>query len=280
MNVLEAIILGAVQGLTEFLPVSSSGHLVLAKELFGVETGDQSVAIAVLVHLGSLVAIGMVFRRDVFTLMKPSQGWRNWLVLVIATLPAAVGGIGFKMYAPELFERYESSAWVACFGLLVTCMLLAVVTIRTRRKRAEAEGGEQDLEAGSELRPQWGRAGSVELKSAFGVGVAQMVAITPGISRSGSTICASLLLGWSRADALRLSFLMGMIAIGGAGLLEARNISELEPVSAVTAFLSSLVFSLLGIWAIKAIVAKAKFGWFAVYTGCAGVVGLVWLGLK
>jgi undecaprenyl-diphosphatase len=276
MTAFEAMILGAVQGLTEFLPVSSSGHLVLAKELLGLEIGEQgsasAVSVMVLVHLGSLVAIATVFRRDVAALLLPRRGFQQWGLLVIASIPAAVAGIGAKVMIPRWLDQYEGSPWVACIGLLVTSVVLFVL-IYVLKKRADTP---TDLSSA----PEWRKLGRVEAKTAVGVGIAQMCAITPGVSRSGSTIATALLLGWGKDDAVRLSFLMGMIAIGGAGLIEARNISELEPVPAVSAFLSSLIFSLLGIWAIKAVVAKAKFGVFAVYTATVGVAGLVWLVLR
>lgn len=276
MTAFEAIILGAIQGLTEFLPVSSSGHLVLAKELLDIEVGDHgsasAVSIMVLVHLGSLAAIALVFRKDVAILLKPRRGLQQWGTLIIASIPAAIAGIGAKVFIPDLLDQYEGSPWIACIGLLVTSFVLFVL-VRTLRNRADAQSN-------SPSQPQWGQLRKIEAKSALGVGFAQMCAITPGISRSGSTIATALMLGWSKEDAIRLSFLMGMIAIGGAGLIEARNISEIDPIPALAAFLSSLVFSLLGIWAIKAVVAKAKFGVFALYTALVGTTGLVWLLLR
>lgn len=265
METLKAIILGAVQGLTEFLPVSSSGHLVLVGHLMGRDLGGESgTAMSVLLHLGSLCAILTVFRKDVLALFLPRFDLRKFWLLFLASIPAAIVGLGIKKGLPDsqalwVEANLLQSPWVAAVGLLVT----AAVLWFAERPR--------------DLRVTWQSVTGRDFWLVMIVGLAQAVAILPGISRSGSTICVALMLHWVRSDAVRLSFLMGMIAIGGAGLLEARHISEFEAGPALAGFGSSLVFSLVGLLALKLVVAKQKLRWFAAYCAVAGVTALIWL---
>lgn len=265
MEVLRAIILGAVQGLTEFLPVSSSGHLVILAEILGRELGGEgSTAESVLLHMGSWFAILWVFRRDLTALVYPRVNWRLLGMLFIASVPAAAAGIAIKMLLPDAGEAWVEanvlqSPWVACFGLMFTAVLLwlAEVPRRLHVTLADARG--------------------IQFWLVGLIGLAQMVALLPGVSRSGATICTALMLYWIRSDAVRLSFLMGIIIIGGAGLVEAREISDFDVAPAAAGFLSSLAFSLLGLWLIKLVVAREKLRWFSVYCAVAGVAALVFL---
>jgi undecaprenyl-diphosphatase len=265
METLKAIILGAVQGLTEFLPVSSSGHLVIVGEILGREIGGEgSTAQSVLLHLGSWMAILWVFRGDVARLVWPRVNWRVLGLLAFVSVPAAVAGLTIKKLLPAADDAWIEmnvlqSPWVAAFGFMLTAGVLWL---------AEAPREARVTLAPTAWRDYW-LAGLV--------GVAQMVAILPGVSRSGATICTALMLHWVRSDAVRLSFLMGLIAIGGAGLVEAREISEFEAAPAIAGFASSLVFSLLGLWLVKLVVARKKLRWFSVYCALAGVAALTWL---
>jgi undecaprenyl-diphosphatase len=265
MEVLRAILLGAIQGITEFLPVSSSGHRVLLAEMLGRELeGEGSTAESVLLHLGSLIAILWVFRRDVTSLVYPRVNWRLLGMLLIASIPAAVAGLTIKKLLPGAQEAWIEanvlqSPWVACFGLMFTAVLLWLAEI-PRRLHVTLAG-----------------AAGMQYWLVGVVGLAQMVALLPGVSRSGATICTALMLYWVRSDAVRLSFLMGIIAIGGAGLVEARDIQQIEPVTATAGFVSSVAFSLVGLWLVKLIVAKEKLRWFAVYCAVAGLAALGYL---
>lgn len=273
METTQAILLGMIQGLTEFLPVSSSGHLVLAGALLGVNAGEGDasyVAFEVLLHLGSLCAIAIVFGRDILKLAFPRIDFHGLKLLFIASLPAAIVGITIKKFLPQATEDWIevnvlSSPPVAACGLLVTASVLWLA------------GARRDAEITFE------NARGSRTWTALWVGVAQMIAILPGVSRSGSTIATALNCKWVRPEAVKLSFLMGFIAIGGAGLIEAKKISalaEANPMPMVAGFLSSLVFSLIGLTAIKLIVNKGKLRYFAVYCACVGVASLVWLALR
>ena len=262
METLKAIILGAVQGLTEFLPVSSSGHLVILGEILGRELGGEgSTAQSVLLHLGSWLAILIVFRKDILRLVYPKFDTRSWGLLILASIPAAVVGLTIKKLLPDadaawIEHHVLQSPWVACFGLMFTAAILWLA----ERKR--------------ELFVEFASARGVHFWLVFVVGLAQMVALLPGVSRSGSTICVALMLHWVKSDAIKLSFLMGLIAIGGAGLIEAREISEIDAAPAIAGFLASLIFSLIGLWGIKLVVAREKLRWFAVYCAVAGTAAL------
>jgi len=265
MDTFKAIILGAVQGLTEFLPVSSSGHLVLIGHMLGRDIeGDGGTAMSVLLHLGSLCAILFVFRRDVMRLFLPAPDLRKFGLLLIASIPAAIVGLGIKKGLPVTQEAWVdanvlNSPWVAACGLLLTAGVLWLA------------------ERPRESRVTWENVAGRDFWLVLIIGCAQAVAILPGVSRSGSTICVALMLHWVRSDAVRLSFLMGMIAIGGAGLLEARHISEIQAGPAIGGFAASLVFSLIGLMTLKLVVAKQKLRWFSAYCALAGVAALVWL---
>lgn len=226
--------------------------------------GEPSTALSVLLHLGSLVAILFWFRRDVWALLAPKPDGRKLLLLFIATLPAAVTGLLIKKGLSDdasgwVEHNILQSPWVAAFGLLFTAAILWLAERPREHVHTLAEKS------------------SAQYWMVFLIGIAQMVAICPGVSRSGSTICAALMLRWVKDDAVRLSFLMGLIAIGGAGLLEARHIAEFDPAPAVAGFISSLIFSLLGLWGITLVVQKSKLRYFSAYCGFAGVMALLWL---
>ena len=262
MEILKAIILGAVQGITEFLPVSSSGHLVILGEILGRELGGQtSTAQSVLLHLGSWLAILIVFRKDIIRLFLPRIDLRALGLLFLASIPAAIAGITIKKLLPDaqavwIESNVLQSPWVACIGLMFTAGVLWLA----ERKR--------------ELFVTFENAKGIHFWMVLVVGVAQMIALLPGISRSGSTICIALMLHWVKNDAVKLSFLMGLIAIGGAGLIEAREISNIELAPAMAGFVASLVFSLIGLWGIKLVVQKEKLRWFAAYCAVVGVCAL------
>lgn len=262
MEIIKAIILGAVQGLTEFLPVSSSGHLVILGQILGRELGgESSTAQSVLLHLGSWLAILIVFRKDIIKLVLPKPDWRALGILVIASIPAAIAGITIKKLLPDaesgwIEHNVLQSPWVACGGLMFTAGVLWLA----ERKR--------------ELFVTFANAKGVHFWLVLVVGVAQMIALLPGVSRSGSTICIALMLHWVRNDAVKLSFLMGLIAIGGAGLVEAREISKIDVAPAAAGFIASLIFSLIGLWGIKLVVHKQKLRWFAIYCAVASVAAL------
>lgn len=204
MNLIEAIILGIVQGATEFLPVSSSGHLVLIPALFNMTPPGLSF-IAIL-HLGTLTAVLIYFYRDLLKIIQAvwegvrqaaplatTESRLGWFI-VVGSIPAAVAGLTLS----DFFDRAFGSPVIVAALLLVTAVLLIV--------------GERLMTGGKQL-------SQMTWKDAWVIGFLQMIALLPGVSRSGSTLMAGLKSGFSRADAARYSFLLGIPAIVGAGLL-------------------------------------------------------------
>ena len=210
MDIFSAIVLALVQGLTEFLPISSSAHLILAPQLFGWQ--DQGLAFDVAVHIGTLTAVVWYFHREVFAL---AQAWclsvfrrvhdqadaRLAWMLLIATLPVAIAGFIFNDFiATGLRSPLIIATTTALFGVLLWAADL----------RAKDVADEHQI----------------NVRMALLIGLAQMTALIPGTSRSGVTITAALALGLSRQAAARFSFLLSIPTIFGAGLLEMKQLIE------------------------------------------------------
>jgi len=268
LTVFQAILLGIVQGLTEFLPVSSSAHLVLVPSAFGWEF-DPAFAFAfdVLVQMGTLLAVIVYFAptlRDVLVAVWSGLRARRpmadplarlgWLIL-LATIPAVVAGLLFH----DIVEAAFGSPRGVFFALLGTAALLA---------GAERFG-----------RPQrtLDRLSGVD---AIAVGAAQALALLPGISRSGSTISAGLLRGFQRAEAARLSFLMSIPVMIGAGLVGLKDLADLSPgpellLPVAIGFLTAAVVGYLTIRWLLAYLAGHRLTVFAAYCFIVGILGLV-----
>ncbi|MFA5809041.1 MAG: undecaprenyl-diphosphatase UppP [Thermoleophilia bacterium] len=208
MSILEALVLGIVQGLTEFLPVSSSAHLVLVPDLMGWE--PPTVSFDLVLHLGSMFAVLVYFWRDLLEIVKAffSEGEaavvkrRVGLFLVIGTIPAAViGGLLEKRFEAAFGEP----TWVAFF-LLITGVLLVASQLVSGERAINGRG-----------------VAEMKLSDVLAIGFAQAVAILPGISRSGSTISTGLFLGLKRETAARYSFLLSVPIIAGAAIFKLRH---------------------------------------------------------
>jgi undecaprenyl-diphosphatase len=193
--VLTSALWGLIQGLTEFLPVSSSGHLILVAALLGID--EPGLATTTVLHLGTLIAIGAYYWSDLRRLVTEPlhpENRRLWLVLMIGTIPAAI--VGFTLGDP--IEIIFEEPWIVAVMLVVTGLVLALGLLLPRGERAVA-----DL--------RWG--------DAVVVGFSQAFALIPGISRAGMTITAGMAQGFSRVEAARYAFLLGLPAIGGAGVI-------------------------------------------------------------
>jgi undecaprenyl-diphosphatase len=200
-----AALLGLAQGLTEFIPVSSTAHLRVIPALFGIP--DPGAAYTAVIQLGTLLAVLVYFAKDLWSLpgallRDPSspEGRLPWL-LAAGTVPIVIAGLLLK----KQIETDLRSLYVIAFALIVVGIAMAVID-------RIASGRE-------ETRP----LSSITLFDAMLVGLAQSLALVPGVSRSGATICMTLLLGFSRSDAARFSFLLSIPAIAGAGIFEARE---------------------------------------------------------
>lgn len=254
MTIWQAALLGVVQGLTEFLPVSSSGHLVLLQQLFGIHQSTLTFDVAI--HLGTLVAILIFFG---MSLLKVTR--REWVLVAIGTIPAVIVGVVFKDQIEALFanDRFV--------GLeLIISGFINFYADRKLNPKLQATKAELKTE------PSW--------KDSILIGLAQAVAIVPGISRSGSTVASGLSLGISREQAFRFSFLLAIPALLGAGVLEAVDILQTGAVDVSLAVLgvgtlAALVSGLLSLRLFRYVIDKAKLDWFGWYCLVLGLVVLV-----
>jgi len=270
-DILRAALLGALQGATEFLPVSSSGHLIIVPELLGWP--PPSLAFHVASHLATMLAVVAYFRRD---WLRMAQGaikglaagapWRHpdgmlLTMLVVASIPAAAAGLLLQEPMERaLVETSRSAARGAAAMLLVTSALLWT-SDRAATRRASALDG------------------AVTWRQAAAVGLAQACAILPGISRSGATIAAGLLTGLSRSDATRFSFLLGTPIVFGASLIELAALVAEPPARGAIAPLAAgmLAAGIVGYGAIAwllAYVRSRSLRPFVLYTALAGLAAL------
>ena len=270
MDLADAILLGIVQGLTEFLPVSSSGHLVLLQQLLGLK--EAELFFDVCVHLGTLVAVIIVFRQEIKDIVlallrlvamtgqkeemraaiESDPQLKMALLIVIGSIPTAVLGLLFSSIADRLF----SSVMIVGVMLIATGLLLWAT--RSKTKDSPPSGIDR-------LTP----------KNAFIIGIVQGLAIIPGISRSGSTISTGLLLGIDREIAARFSFLLSIPAIVGAGMLSlkeglfaAGSTIQIPLVGAITA-------AIVGYAALKVLLQVVKKGGLHLFAPYCGLVGIV-----
>lgn len=263
MSVLQAVVLGAVQGLTEFVPISSSGHLVLVPN--ALDWGRPGLAFDVLLHTASLAALVAYFWSDLREIFRglfsgERRSRRLALLLVVGTVPAALAGVALGDYFEESFEDAEASA----IQLVITGVILIVAELvfahnrDTRRRRGEG------------LRPME-RIGYLD---AGIIGTAQAISILPGISRSGATIGSGLALAIDRADAARFAFLLSIPALLGASILEIPELGDttLGIGAGAAGFITSLITSYAAIWGLIRYLRTNTLYPFAAYCLIAGPV--------
>lgn len=261
MSLLESLILAVVQGLTEFLPVSSSGHLLLGSLLFGTDlSGAEREAFFVVLHGASFLAVLLYFARDIRDVLRRADRLRILGALALACAPAAVVGVALKLSGSDaLFEQ----PLLAAFGWLATAALLW-----STRKGPEAS---------------WGLFGTQDGFPALrllAIGLAQALAIVPGVSRSGATIALALLLGMRRREAFTASFLMGLPLILGAVILDANAIAAVGARLGVgrllVGFALCFVVSLGALVLLRRMVVSRTFHRFAPYCLGLAVATMVW----
>ena len=258
----EGIILGLIQGLTEFLPVSSSGHLVIGRELLGVEASEDLV-FEVLVHAATVLSTIVVFRKQIWGLLKGFFKFKYndetdyLLKIVVSMIPVFIVGVFFKDFVEGLFGSLTA---VGC-ALLVTALLLAFSDLASKPGKAPL------LPAGKEYR------NGISYWQAFVVGLGQAIAVAPGLSRSGTTISTGLICGVKRDVMAQFSFLMVLVPILGEAFLNVVGgdftASSVGALPLVLGFISAFVSGLFACKVMIALVKKAKLSWFALY--CAVV---------
>jgi undecaprenyl-diphosphatase len=263
----QSVILGLVQGLTEFLPISSSAHLVLFEKILHVEAHSNFI-FDVLVHVGTLAAVVVFFRKRIYGMIAAffTMPFRRdqdpdrrrdfklaWLI-ILGTIPAVIIGFLFKDYIEQAFA---APRWAAAM-LLVT----AVILIMTHWARD--------------------RGRDVNAPRATSIGLAQALAIMPGISRSGSTISMGLFTGVDKSEAAEFSFLLSIPAIAGAAVLEipdfikAMTQTSLVGIYAIGAMVAAVV-GYLSIFYLLSVIKKGKFFYFGVYCAIVGILGIIFL---
>lgn len=262
MNWLQALLLGIVQGLTEFLPVSSSGHLMIVRDLLGVD-GDGFMDFTVTVHLATVLSTVIVFWKPICKLLAGLFKFRYndetdyVFKIVVSMVPIAVVGLLFKDKVEALFS---DNLFTVAVCLIVTAILLYLSDISGRRKKAAPEEGSV-------------ARNGISYWQALTVGLSQAVAVAPGLSRSGTTIATGLLCGVRREVMAQFSFLMVLVPIIGEQFLDlVKSLAGdavlgggLSPVCLVTGFLAAFLSGLFACKVMIAIVRKAKLTWFAIY---------------
>lgn len=270
MITLKAVILGIVQGLTEFLPISSSGHLVLGHHLFGMK--DPELLFDVILHLGTLAAVFIVFRNEIkdlfFELFRAPRYFRSmeslkeaWsenpvfrmlALIVIGSIPTGLLGVIFK----DFFESLFSST----LGVGVSLLFTGLVLMLTSRVKQDGKSIKD-----------------VKTVDALVIGLAQGLAITPGVSRSGFTISAGLFMGLERELAARYSFLLSIPAILGALILQLKSSTSgiFDIVSLGAGFLAALFSGLLALYFLIRLVKKGKLHYFSYYCWIVGLTAII-----
>lgn len=271
LTLLEAIICGIIQGITEFLPVSSSGHLAIIHRFFGMETSESSLTFDLLLHLATLIVVFVVYYKEIFSLVpafftmlgKVFRGkWklaeytkneRFVILIILATLPLAAAF--FVKDAVEMVAGYTRA--VGMILVLNGIMLLLCDHFAGHGKRDELTPG-----------------------GALGVGIFQMCAILPGLSRSGSTISGGLIFGLDRADAVKFSFILSVPAILGANIFNvpdalATKVSGTELSYYLVGMVCAMIFGFLAMKFLIYMAKKEKFGFFAYYCILVGILTAV-----
>jgi len=236
MNGFQAIILGVLQGITEFLPISSSGHLVLAETYLHLDVASLE-GFDIIVHVGTLLAIILYFWKDVYGMIKAflrffvgdfsGEYSKMILYIVVGTIPAVI--VGFTL-GDTIEQYFRNTTLVAVFMILIGLVFFWSEAVHSRLKRS-----------------------GITFSKAIVIGLIQSIALIPGVSRSGSTISAGLFQGMSRSSAARFSFLLGIPAIAGAGVLEGIDIAKtgslgVPALPALLGFISSFVAGVFSVW--------------------------------
>ena len=269
MDWFQAIILGLIQGLTEFLPVSSSGHLAIGKALLGVEVADDLV-FEVTVHAATVLATIVVFRKQIWKLLcglfkfKYNDETDYILKICVSMIPVFIVGMFFKDAVEGLF----TSLAVVGVALLITALLLYFSDMASLRRKAQ------------ENEPEGCRNG-ISFWQALVVGLGQAFAVIPGLSRSGTTISTGLLCGVKRESVAQFSFLMVLVPILGEAFLDIVGgdmaASVVGTLPLVLGFLAAFVSGLFACKVMIALVKRAKLKWFALYCALVGFLVLLFL---
>lgn len=257
MDMIFSAIMGIVQGLSEFLPISSSGHLIVAEKLLGLlgyQQGGSSIAFYVMLHMGTLIAVAIIFFKDWLDMLAHPIRNRTLLLLFVASLPALFVKIILGDHLDKLFD-----GWFLGISFLVTALFLVLIEVLDRKKAGSA------------------RKTEVDMPSALIMGGFQGIALLPGVSRSGSTLLGGIISGLNRRTAAKFSFMMSAPAILGSFLVEGKDAVEQFGIGSLfnAQTLIGLVFAAVsGYLAIRymlKLIERISFFKFAIYVAIVGV---------
>lgn len=261
MEWFEALILGLIQGLTEYLPVSSSGHLAIGSALFGIE-GEENLTFTIVVHVATVLSTLVILWKEIDWIFKGlfkfrmNDETRYVLNILVSMIPIGIVGVFFKDKVEAIFG---SGLLIVGCSLLLTALLLAFSYYYKPRQKE-----------------------SIGLKDAFVIGLAQACAVLPGLSRSGSTIATGLLLGCDKARLAQFSFLMVIPPILGEALLDGMKmmkgeavVGDIPTLSLVIGFLAAFVSGCLACKWMISIVKRGKLIYFAIYCAIVGILTLI-----
>lgn len=268
MNIFQSLFLGILQGITEFLPVSSSGHLVVAQKLFGLD--DVPLVFDVCLHVATLAAVVLFFRKTIIDLIsvfirmlakKPLEGDKPKQITILAVIVATVITGVLGIVSSHFIE--DAPIKLVCAGFIVTGILLVLATVLDKSGKSATAGQSE---------------GAVSVKQGIICGIAQGFGTLPGISRSGSTISAAILSGVDRKTAGEFSFILSIPAILGAFILEVKDLGEMTSVVSVPCLaagcLAAFLAGLGALFVLMKLIKSGRLGFFAIYLIPLGIAGL------
>jgi len=249
-NFFQSLSTGIIQGTTEFLPVSSSGHLFLFRNFFNIDFGTDYV---ILLHFGTLLAVLFFFWKDIWLILKglftkDFNAWKLFFALIVGTIPAAVSGFLLE----DFLDQHLTSNLTIGLSLMITGVLLFLSDRLNKTDSSISEIG---------------------LKKAFLIGIFQAMAIIPGLSRSGLTLFGALLFGIKREDAFKFSFLLSIPVILGTTLLKVEQITQLT--EGIWGFVFAAVSGFFALWLLKILTKTKQLKYFAFYCWFLGILSIV-----
>ena len=267
MNVFQGALLGLIQGLGEFLPISSSGHLLLVQKLMGIDANDHAMKLLdILLHVGTLIPLLLVFWKEWIDMFRHPVRNKTLLLLIVASLPTLVIYLAAKKLivigGNEGFEIFDNGWFLGVSFLITALFLLICDRIAISRKRPGREPG---------------------ILSALVMGVFQGAGLLPGVSRSGSTILGGVSTGLDKEKAARLSFMMSAPAIAGSLLMEGKDaikegyFRDVDPFVPIVGVIVAAVTGFFALRFMLKIISRISLGWFALYVA---VLGIIWLLLQ
>lgn len=278
MSIFQSLFLGILQGITEFLPVSSSGHLVVAQKLFGLD--GVPLVFDVCLHVATLAAVVLFFRKTIIDLIsvfirmvvkKPLDGDKPKQTTILAVIVATVITGVLGVVSSHFIE--DAPIKLVCTGFIVTGILLVFATVLDKSGKTAAGSSSAEEAAAAEQ-----TEGAVSVKQGIICGIAQGFGTLPGISRSGSTISAAILSGVDRKTAGEFSFILSIPAILGAFILEVKDLGEMTGVVSVPCLaagcLAAFLAGLGALFVLMKLIKSGRLGFFAIYLIPLGIAGL------